>query len=138
MIIDEIVKNTGDAARVLWGIREIPRVRLSKEYILPDLRRAVNLKLMISEEKETDIRKLAVMSIKRQDLQSANLTDEILQKEIRKYDCHQTSLAVQKKVLLLMFMEKELGISMKDEEAVGIETLDQLAEAVTRHMKEGA
>ena len=40
----------------------------------------------------------------------------MIQREIKKYDCHQTSLAVQKKVLLLMFIERELGIAMEDDE----------------------
>ena len=71
---------------------------------------------MIQEDTQTDIRKLVIISIKRQDLRKGNLPDEVIQREIKKYDCHQTSLAVQKKVLLLMFIERELGIAMEDDE----------------------
>ena len=68
---------------------------------------------MIQEDTQTDIRKLVIISIKRQDLRKGNLPDEVIQREIKKYDCHQTSLAVQKKVLLLMFIERELGIAWR-------------------------
>jgi acyl carrier protein len=44
---------------------------------------------------------------------------------------------VQKKVLLLMFIERELGIAMEDDEASDIENLDELADAVIRHLKGG-
>ncbi|WP_138310807.1 MULTISPECIES: hypothetical protein [unclassified Clostridium] len=136
-MIDEIVKSTREACAVLERIKSMPREELEKAEILPLLRNAVNLKLMIQEDTQTDIRKLVIMSIKRQDLQKGNLPDDVIQREIKKYDCHQTSLAAQKKVLLLMFIEKELGIVMGDDEATDIESLDELAEAVIRHLKGG-
>ena len=129
-MIDEIVKSTREACAVLERIKSMPREELEKAEILPLLRNAVNLKLMIQEDTQTDIRKLVIMSIKRQDLQKGNLPDDVIQREIKKYDCHQTSL-------LLMFIEKELGIAMGDDEATDIESLDELAEAVIRHLKGG-
>ena len=134
-MIDEIVKSTREASAVLDRIKSMPCEGLEKEVILPLLRNAVNLKLMIQEDTQTDIRKLVI--IKRQDLRKGNLPDEVIQREIKKYDCHQTSLAVQKKVLLLMFIERELGIAMEDDEASDIENLDELADAVIRHLKGG-
>ena len=133
-MIDEIVKSTREASAVLDRIKSMPCEGLEKEVILPLLRKAVNLKLMIQEDTQTDIRKLVIISIKRQ---KGNLPDEVIQREIKKYDCHQTSLAVQKKVLLLMFIERELGIAMEDDEASDIENLDELADAVIRHLKGG-
>ena len=127
-MIDEIVKSTREASAVLDRIKSMPCEGLEK---------AVNLKLMIQEDTQTDIRKLVIISIKRQDLRKGNLPDEVIQREIKKYDCHQTSLAVQKKVLLLMFIERELGIAMEDDEASDIENLDELADAVIRHLKGG-
>lgn len=112
-MIDEIVKSTREASAVLDRIKSMPCEGLEKEVILPLLRKAVNLKLMIQEDTQTDIRKLVIISIKRQDLRKGNLPDEVIQREIKKYDCHQTSLAVQKKVLLLMFIERELGIAWR-------------------------
>lgn len=136
-MIDEIVKSTREASAVLDRIMSMPCEGLEKEVILPLLRNAVNLKLMIQEDTQTDIRKLVIISIKRQDLRKGNLPDEVIQREIKKYDCHQTSLAVQKKVQLLMFIERELGIAMEDDEASDIENLDELADAVIRHLKGG-
>ena len=121
-MIDEIVKSTREASAVLDRIKSMPCEGLEKEVILPLLRKAVNLKLMIQEDTQTDIRKLVIISIKRQDLRKGNLPDEV---------------AVQKKVLLLMFIERELGIAMEDDEASDIENLDELADAVIRHLKGG-
>ena len=128
-MIDEIVKSTREASAVLDRIKSMPCEGLEKEVILPLLRNAVNLKLMIQEDTQTDIRKLVIMSIKRQDLRKGNLPDAVSYTHL--------SLAVQKKVLLLMFIERELGIAMEDDEASDIENLDELADAVIRHLKGG-
>ena len=63
-MIDEIVKSTREASAVLDRIKSMPCEGLEKEVILPLLRKAVNLKLMIQEDTQTDIRKLVIMSIK--------------------------------------------------------------------------
>lgn len=63
-MIDEIVKSTREACAVLERIKSMPREELEKAEILPLLRNAVNLKLMIQEDTQTDIRKLVIMSIK--------------------------------------------------------------------------
>ena len=57
-MIDEIVKSTREASAVLDRIKSMPCEGLEKEVILPLLRNAVNLKLMIQEDTQTDIRKL--------------------------------------------------------------------------------
>ena len=71
-MIDEIVKSTREASAVLDRIKSMPCEGLEKEVILPLLRKAVNLKLMIQEDTQTDIRKLVIISIKRQDLRKGN------------------------------------------------------------------
>ena len=86
-MIDEIVKSTSEASAVLDRIKSMPCEGLEKKVILPLLRKAVNLKLMIQEDTQTDIRKLVIISIKRQDLRKGNLPDEVIQREIKKYDC---------------------------------------------------
>lgn len=91
---------------------------------------------MISADDEEQIKKLVIMSIKQQDMRVGNLSDDLISKQIKKYDCHQNSLVAQKKTLLFMFMEKELGIMLSAEEAVEIETMDELAEAFVKHLKE--
>ena len=54
-MIDEIVKSTREASAVLDRIKSMPCEGLEKEVILPLLRNAVNLKLMIQEDTQTDI-----------------------------------------------------------------------------------
>ena len=65
-----------------------------------------------SETEETNIRRLVIMSIKRQDLKSQNLPDAVIEKQIRRYDCHQTSLAAQRKVLLILFVKRDWGFTL--------------------------
>ena len=110
-VIDDIVKNTKKAAAILSDIRALPADRLDKEMVLGLLRRAVCMR-------------------------AGGLSDNVIRQQIKKYDCHQTSLAAQKKTLLFMFMERELGITLEDDEAVDIETMDQLAEAFIKRLKE--
>lgn len=136
-MVDEIVKSTKEAAAILAELRLMPKGRLDKMTAFPILKKAVNRKLMLQEDEEEQIRNLIILSIKQQDKKAGNLSDEVIKKQIKKYDCHQTSLVAQKKTLLLMFIERELGITLDDDEAVGIETMEQLAEVFTKHMMEG-
>lgn len=136
-MMNELVKSTKESASWLSKIRQIPMQQLRPESSLPFLRQAINCKLMIQEEQEDQIKNLVILSIREQDRKAGHLPDGVLKAQIRKYDCHQVSLMAQKKTLLFMFIEKELGITLEDDEAVAIETLEQLAAAVTRHLKEG-
>ena len=135
-VIDDIVKNTKKAAAILSDIRALPADRLDKEMVLGLLRRAVCIKLMIPEVDEPQIKNLVITGIKQQVMRAGGLSDNVIRHQIKKYDCHQTSLAAQKKTLLFMFMERELGITLEDDEAVDIETMDQLAEAFIKRLKE--
>ena len=104
--------------------------------VLGLLRRAVCIKLMIPEVDEPQIKNLVITGIKQQVMRAGGLSDNVIRQQIKKYDCHQTRLAAQKKTLLFMFMERELGITLEDDEAVDIETMDQLAEAFIKRLKE--
>lgn len=44
---------------------------------------------------------------------------------------------VQRKVLLLIFIERELGIAVEDDEASDIESLGELADIAIRHLRGG-
>lgn len=136
-MIDGIVKNTRKAEAVLSDIRSIPPDCLHRELLLSLLKKAVSFKLMIPEDDEPLIKNLVIMSIKQQDMRAGGHPDNVIRQEVKKYDCHQTSLTAQKKTLLFMFMEKELGITLGDDEAVDIETMDQLAETFLKHLREG-
>lgn len=136
-MVDEIVQSTKEASRILAGLRILPKDGQQPQLLLPFLKKAVCFKLMIPETEEGRIQNLVIMSIKYQDMRAGGLPDVVIRHQIKKYDCHQTSLAARKKALLFLFMERELGIRLEDEEAVGIETMDQLAEAFARHLREG-
>ena len=135
-MIDDILKSTKASASVLADIKNITKDRLDKTTVFPLLQEAVNLKLMIEEKEEQQIKNLVIMSIKSQDMRAGNLSDDVIRRQIKRYDCHQTSLVAQKKTLLIMFIEKELAITLNDDDAVGIQTLEQLTEILIKYMKE--
>lgn len=137
-MVNDIVEATKRAKKNLEQIRGLSRQDIEGKTLLPLLRQAVCSKLMIEEQEESNLRNLVVISIKTQDLRMGNLPDKVIHNQIKKYDCHQTSLVAQKKVLLLMYIEKELGIRMNDDDASSIETLEDLAELTAVYLKEGA
>lgn len=132
-MIDEIVKAQGSSA-VLDRIKSMPCEGLEKEVILPLLRNAVNLKLMIQEDTQTDIRKLVIMSIKRQDLRKGNLPDEVIQRRYKEIRLPPDHWRCRKGTAAYVYREGA-GIAMEDDEASDIENLDELADAVIRHLK---
>ncbi len=134
-MVNNIVQAAKDSRMILNQIHRLPQEELKMEALIPFLRRAVCAKLMIEEQEENNLRNLVVISIKTQDQRAGKLSDDVIRSQIKKYDCHQTSLVVQKKVLLLMYIEKELGIHMNDEDAASIETLEDLARLATIYLK---
>ncbi len=134
-MVNDILQAAKNSAAVLKQICRLPEAELETEKLLPLLRKAVCAKLMIEEQEERNLRNLVVISIKARDRQAGNLSDDVIRSQIRKYDCHQTSLVVQKKVLLLMYIERELGIHMSDEDAASIETLEDLARFAGVYLK---
>lgn len=135
-MVQDIVEATKRSKEILADIRKLSTEQLTRKMLLPLLRQAVLYKLMIGEnEEESSIRNLIVLSIKLQDKKSGNLSDEVIRNQVSKYDCHQTSLVAQKKVLLLMYLERELGFHMSDEDAVSMETMEDMAKIFTHYMK---
>lgn len=92
---------------------------------------------MIPEDETNDIRKLIISSIKSRNKENASLSDQVIQSKIEKYDCHQSNLVTQKKTLLILFIEKELGIHFTDEDAVEIASIDDLCRMVIKYGKTG-
>lgn len=135
MTAEEIQRASLEARDILQKIRGLPAKELRPENIKNPLHQAVCRKLGFRTEEE-NIRRLVILSIKQRDKQSAYLPDSVVQKQIRSYDCHQTSLVVQKKVLLLMFIERELGVSLDDDQAADIETVGELACALAERLRE--
>ncbi|MGN0333351.1 MAG: hypothetical protein ACI4D9_10105 [Lachnospiraceae bacterium] len=136
-MVNDIVQAAEKSREVLRKIRDMSRADIDKKTLLPLVRQAVFYKLMIEEQAENNLRNLVIISIKTQDMKAGGLSDEMIRKQIQKYDCHQTSLVARKKVLLLMYLERELGIRMSDEDAVSAETLEDLSELIAFYLKEG-
>ena len=134
-MFDDIVNANALAKKDLQKLKETDHSSITPELIEDLLRKAILHKLMIESE-EDKLRDLVVISIKSADLKNKGVSEDMIRKQITKYDCHQTSLVVQKKALMLIFIEKELGIKLSDEEAVDIQTIKELAACVYEKLKE--
>ena len=142
--LSEIVRSTEEAALLLRRVSDLlrenpetedPEAQSLKEKTVHDLlREAVCRKLMIDpDEADTDeFRKLAILSIRRSST-AKGLSDSAVNNQVEKYDCHQTNLVTQKKVLLMLYMEKVLRVEIPDDEASEIVTVRQFAEYLCRH-----
>lgn len=112
----------------LESIKDMPCEERTPERILPILQKAAAERLMIPPCKETSIKKLVIMSIRRQTGEKPDM--------IQKYDCHQTSLLAQKKVMFMMSVEKDLGIVLEAGEAAEIEDLRELSEVAASRLNQ--
>ncbi len=135
-MIDQIRNATDLAKKDLEQLKSIRIDELTLECTKSYLQRAILHKLSI-ESKEEDLKDLVVLSIKASDMASRGMASEDIAKKITKYDCHQTSLVVQKKALLLIFIEKQLRIQMSDDEAVEIQDIESLSRVVFEKLLTG-
>ena len=132
---DSIRENAERAKRYLKEFKEAVKREaanneaVNQEAMCASLRNAVCSRLMIDagEAETDDIRKLCILSIRRQMSENVGLSDREIVRQIEKYDCHQTNLVTQKKVLLMLYVERELNIQIGDDEAVEISTTEDLA-----------
>lgn len=128
---DQIRENAAKAADILADLKEaVSKGQVTEESLYERLRRVILLRLMVEEEDaDTDnLRNLCVLSIRRQTQGNEGMSDHAIGKQIEKYDCHQTNLVAQKKVLLMLFIERSLGIHLDDDESADIATVRDLAE----------
>lgn len=134
-MVENILSKTAEAKAILEKVKKQLENGSSREQIEPLMKKAVCCKLMIPEDETDDLRKLSVLSIKYQDQGSAALPDSVIRSKIEKYDCHQTNLVTQKKTLLIMFIEKQLGVHFNDEDAVEIHTVSDLCQMSLNYQK---
>lgn len=126
---EELLTKAGQEFKeAMASIRKMSSQERTPKNILPVLQKAAAAKLMIPPTQETSIRNLVIMSIQCQAGQKPG--------QIQKYDCHQTSLLAQKKVLFLMSVEKELGIVLETQEAADIEDLRELSEVAASRLNQ--
>ena len=136
-MIETIIEKANESKKLLEKITYISENERNEKTIKPLLKKAVCCKLMIPEDETNDIRKLIISSIKSRNKENASLSDQVIQSKIEKYDCHQSNLVTQKKTLLILFIEKELGIHFTDEDAVEIASIDDLCRMVIKYGKTG-
>lgn len=136
-MIETIIEKANESKKLLKQITYISGNERNEKTIKPLLKKAVCCKLMIPEDETDDIRKLIILSIKSRNKEDASLPDQVIQSKIEKYDCHQSNLVTQKKTLLILFIEKELGIHFTDEDAVEIASIDDLCRMVIKYGKTG-
>ena len=136
-MVETIIEKTNESKKLLKQITYISGNEWNEKTIKPFLKKAVCSKLMIPEDETDDIRKLIILSIKSRNKEDASLPDQVIQSKIEKYDCHQSNLVTQKKTLLILFIEKELGINFTDEDAVEIASIDDLCRMVIKYGKTG-
>lgn len=136
-MIETIIEKANESKNLLEEIAYISGNERNEKTIKPLLKKAVCCKLMIPEDETDDIRKLIILSIKSRNKEDASLPDQVIQSKIEKYDCHQSNLVTQKKTLLILFIEKELGIHFTDEDAVEIASIDDLCSMVIKYGKTG-
>lgn len=66
----------------------------------------------LENEEENDIGKLAILSIRKQ---YPDIKKESAAKILGNYDCHRITYAVQKKILMIMEIEKIVGLRIPDD-----------------------
>lgn len=108
--------------------------QLNEKIVLQQLQRCLYIKFEIEETEELSFRKLAIMSIKTKDLKNRGLSDDVIAKKIHQYDCHQTNLISQKKILFCSYVERILGIEVSDDDVVNTQSLDKYASLIFREL----
>jgi hypothetical protein len=84
---------------------------------------------------ETNLLLLAKESLRKQHA-AAPLTEEQLLHSFSRSDCRGTNSIIKKKVLLMMNLEKKLGVHIDDRKSADIETTVQLADALFALLRE--
>lgn len=129
---DQLRKNGAEAEAILREIKQSGSFKKDPDKLYEKLKSAVCLRLMIPEEEADtdDLRKLCILSIRMQSGSGSGLPESVIRNQIEKYDCHQTNLVTQKKVLLMLYIERILGVTLQDRQAAEICTLKELAETL--------
>ncbi|MBQ9083693.1 MAG: hypothetical protein IJY28_09380 [Clostridia bacterium] len=91
--------------------------------------------MLDSSVTETNLLLLAKESLRRQHA-AAPLTEDQLVNAFSKSDCRGTNSIIKKKVLLMMHLEKKLGVHIDDRQSADIETTGQLAAALFALLQE--
>lgn len=80
-------------------------------------------RLRLPELEEDNLMNLVILSVK---IQTLGVSEQRLIESVDKYDCHQIGLVAKKKALLLLGIEKDLGVCLDDDDAVEANTVKDL------------
>lgn len=128
----QLMSKTNDNKTGIIEIRGmIERNECLKE-ITKKLHEAICQKLDIDDPSDC-LRDLVIVSIKKNF--PSNYSSDAVKQLVEKYDCHQQNLVTQKKVLLMLFVEKSIGIYLSDDEASKVITVSDYAEALAKKWK---
>ena len=90
-------------------------------------------RLRLSNLDEDNLMNLVILSVK---LQTLGVSEKKLLNSVDKYDCHQIGLVAKKKALLLLGIERDLGVRLDDDSAVGAKTVKELCALLIKACKE--
>lgn len=91
--------------------------------------------MLEADTTETNLLLLAKESLRRQHA-ATPLTEEQLLHSFSRSDCRGTNSIIKKKVLLMMNLEKKLGVHIDDRKSADIETTVQLADVLFSLLRE--
>lgn len=121
-------KNTKEAERLLQGIRQAMPECVESE-VFHCLQQCICLKYDIQMQKETDLIKLGILSLKAADA-GGKLDENGLRALVKTQDCHRFPVVLQMKTSFVLFVERALGLRFDDDSAVAVKTLEELAALV--------
>ena len=87
------------------------------------LKAAILQRLRLPSLEEDNLMNLVILSVK---MQTLGVSEKNLLNSVDKYDCHQIGLVAKKKALLLLGIEKDLGVCLDDDDAVEANTVKDL------------
>ena len=125
-------KAKGNASKEAEIIKNEPSP--NKDFVKQHLKKFIAYKYMLDPEtdmEEDNIRKLALMSLEK----TMKLYKDMIKQLDQATPCDHATSESAKKVLLLFAVQKELGIKPDPAELAATESVDKLAELVTRHLK---
>lgn len=122
-------KNTKEAERLLQGLRQAMYVKCVESEVFYCLQQCICLKYDIQMQKDTDLIKLGILSLKAADA-GGKLDENGLRALVKTQDCHRFPVVLQMKTSFVLFVERALGLRFDDDSAVAVKTLEELAALV--------
>lgn len=125
---DKLLASARAAANAARGMRESQDAHELHRH----LKAYVNAKFLLDDVEEDSIDELVAMSIAR----ALKLDKKLLAEVDNAAECTGSTSAMRKKVLLIMSLQKSIGFELDPSETASVETLEELADMIFRHMKE--